>query len=74
VAKLIDLRMPGSVSTSCASWGTLFDVVRAGPKRVSSAPCQEVVERSTRRWPPCPCSAAGGDGGRYITLPMVFHA
>ena len=73
VAKLIDLRMPGSVFDKLRKLGTLFDVVRAGPKRVSSAPCQEVVETERpslaslpvlRCWP--------GDGGRYITLPMVF--
>jgi 4-hydroxy-3-polyprenylbenzoate decarboxylase len=65
--------MPGSVFDKLRKLGTLFDVVRAGPKRVSSAPCQEVVETEhpslaslpvLRCWP--------GDGGRYITLPMVF--
>ena len=73
VAKLIDLRMPGSVFDKLRKLGTLFDVVKAGPKRVSSAACQEVVETDhpslaslpvLRCWP--------GDGGRYITLPMVF--
>ncbi len=73
VAKLIDLRMPGSVFDKLRKLGTLFDVVKAGPKRVSSAACQEVVETERpslaslpvlRCWP--------GDGGRYITLPMVF--
>ena len=53
--------------------GDLFDLVKAGPKRVRAAPCQEVVETDRpslaalpilRCWP--------GDGGRYITLPLVF--
>jgi 4-hydroxy-3-polyprenylbenzoate decarboxylase len=73
VAKLIDLRMPGSVFDKLRKLGTLLDVVKAGPKRVGSAPCQEVVETeqpslaslpALRCWPE--------DGGRYITLPMVF--
>src|SRR3989454_1135593 len=53
--------------------GTLFDLVKAGPRRVTDAPCQEVVETERpslaslpvlRCWPK--------DGGRYITLPCVF--
>ncbi|MGH7417009.1 MAG: UbiD family decarboxylase domain-containing protein, partial [Candidatus Rokuibacteriota bacterium] len=73
VAKLLDLRMPGSVFDKLRKLGTLFDLVKAGPKRVSSAACQEVVETerpslatlpALRCWP--------GDGGRYITLPLVF--
>src|SRR5207249_3122001 len=52
---------------------TLFDLVKAGPRRVTDAPCQEVVETERaslaslpvlRCWPK--------DGGRYITLPCVF--
>src|SRR5512147_3241707 len=73
VAKLLDLRMPGSVIEKLRKLGDLFDLVKAGPKRVRSAPCQEVVETDhpslaglpiLRCWP--------GDGGPYITLPMVF--
>ncbi|MBI2015453.1 MAG: menaquinone biosynthesis decarboxylase [Candidatus Rokubacteria bacterium] len=73
VAKLLDLRMPGMFAEKLAKLGTLFDVVRAGPRRVTQAPCQEVVETQhpslaalpvLRCWP--------GDGGRYITLPGVF--
>jgi len=73
VAKLLDLRMPGTFAERLAKLGTLMDVARAGPRRVSQAPCQEVVETrqpslaevpALRCWP--------GDGGRYITLPGVF--
>ena len=73
VAKLLDLRMPGSTFDKLRKLGDLFDLAKAGPKRVRSAPCQEVVETEQpslatlpvlRCWP--------GDGGRYITLPMVF--
>ena len=73
VAKLLDLRMPGSLFDKLRRLGDLFDLAKAGPKRVRSAPCQEVVETANpslaalpvlRCWP--------ADGGRYITLPMVF--
>jgi 4-hydroxy-3-polyprenylbenzoate decarboxylase len=73
VAKLLDLRMPGSFFDKLRKLGDLFDVAKAGPKRVRSAPCQQVVEADRpslgslpilRCWP--------GDAGRYITLPMVF--
>jgi len=73
VAKLLHLKMPGTFAEKLAKLGTLFDVVRAGPRRVTQAPCQEVVETQhpslaalpvLRCWP--------GDGGRYITLPGVF--
>jgi 4-hydroxy-3-polyprenylbenzoate decarboxylase len=73
VAKLLDLRMPGSLFDKLRRLGDLFDLAKAGPKRVRSAPCQEVVETADpslaalpvlRCWP--------GDAGRYITLPLVF--
>ena len=73
VAHLLDLKMPGSFFDKLRRLGDLFDLAKAGPKRVRSAPCQEVVETAApslaglpilRCWP--------GDAGRYITLPMVF--
>src|SRR5215510_6755310 len=73
VAKLLDLRMPGSTFDKLRKLGDLFDLAKSGPKRVRSAPCQEVVDTDhpslatlpvLRCWP--------SDGGRYITLPMVF--
>jgi 4-hydroxy-3-polyprenylbenzoate decarboxylase len=73
VAKLLDARMPGSFRERLRRLGTLIDVARASPRRVDTAPCQEVVESAApslaelpilRCWP--------GDGGRYITLPAVF--
>ena len=44
VAKLLDLRMPGSFMERVKKLGTLFDIAKAGPRRVTQAPCQEVVE------------------------------
>jgi len=73
VAKLLDMKMPGSFFDKLKKLGDLFDVAKAGPKHVRSAPCQEVVETDRpslatlpvlRCWP--------GDAGRFITLPMVF--
>jgi 4-hydroxy-3-polyprenylbenzoate decarboxylase len=72
-AKLLDMRMPGSLFDKLKKLGDLFDVAKAGPKHVRSAPCQEVVDTDRpslatlpvlRCWP--------GDAGRFITLPMVF--
>ena len=73
VAKLLDLKLPGTFAERLAKLGTLFDLVRAGPKRVTQAPCQEVVETrhpSLAALPALTCWP--GDGGRYITLPGVF--
>jgi 4-hydroxy-3-polyprenylbenzoate decarboxylase len=73
LAKLLDLRVPGTFAERIRKLGTLIDVARAAPRTVSEAPCQEVVETANpsldglpilRCWP--------GDGGRYITLPAVF--
>ncbi|HXH83615.1 MAG TPA: menaquinone biosynthesis decarboxylase [Candidatus Tectomicrobia bacterium] len=73
VAKLLDLTLPGTFAERLRKLGTLFDLVKAGPRRVTQAPCQEIVETASaslaglpipRCWP--------GDGGRYITLPCVF--
>src|SRR5262249_61987210 len=69
VAKLLDLKLPGTFAERLAKLGTLFDLVKAGPRRVTSAPCQEVVETarpSLAGLPALPCWPA--DGGRYITL------
>jgi 4-hydroxy-3-polyprenylbenzoate decarboxylase len=73
VAKLLDLTLPGTFAERVRKLGTLLDVVRAGPRHVSTAPCQEIVETQhpsvagipvLRCWP--------GDAGRFITLPGVF--
>ena len=73
VAKLLDLKLPGTFAERLAKLGTLFDLVKAGPRHLTRAPCQEVVETTApslaalpvlRCWPV--------DGGRYITLPAVF--
>jgi 4-hydroxy-3-polyprenylbenzoate decarboxylase len=73
IATLLDLRMPGGFTERLRKLGSLIDVARAGPRRVATAPCQEVVETANpslaglpvlRCWPE--------DAGRFITLPAVF--
>src|SRR5882672_510901 len=73
LAKLLDLRIPGTFAERLRKLGSLIDVARAAPRKVGDAPCQEVVETADpsvgalpilKCWP--------GDGGRYITLPAVF--
>jgi 4-hydroxy-3-polyprenylbenzoate decarboxylase len=73
ITKLLDLRLPGSLFEKLRKLGDLFEVARAGPRRVRSAACQEVVETdhpSLATLPILRCWPA--DAGRYITLPMVF--
>jgi len=72
-AKLLDLKLPGTFAERLAKLGTLFDLVKAGPRRVTQAPCQEIVETqapSVAALPALRCWPL--DGGRYITLPAVF--
>src|SRR6267142_485418 len=73
VAKLLDLTLPGTFAERWRKLGMLLDVVKAGPRHVVTAPCQEIVEIQhpslaglpvLRCWP--------GDAGRFITLPCVF--
>jgi 4-hydroxy-3-polyprenylbenzoate decarboxylase len=73
LARLLDLRMPGTFAERLRKLGTLMEVARAAPRRVTDGPCQEVVETTEpslaslpvlRCWP--------GDAGRFITLPGVF--
>ncbi|HKA29237.1 MAG TPA: UbiD family decarboxylase domain-containing protein, partial [Candidatus Binatia bacterium] len=73
VAKLLDLKLPGTFGERLAKLGTLVDLVKAGPRRVTGAPCQEVIETahpSLAGIPALQCWPS--DGGRYITLPGVF--
>ncbi len=73
LARLLDLKMPGTFAEKLKKLGSFIDIAKAGPRRVSTGPCQEVVETARpsladipalRCWP--------DDGGRYITLPGVF--
>jgi len=73
VAKLLDLKMPGSFLDKMRKLGTLLDVAKASPRRVSTAPCQEIVESANPSLAALPILTCWPrDGGRYITLPAVF--
>jgi 4-hydroxy-3-polyprenylbenzoate decarboxylase len=73
VAKLLDLRMPGTFAERLGKLGTLIDVVKAAPRRVTEAPCQEVVETAQPSLADLPVLQCWpGDAGRFITLPAVF--
>jgi 4-hydroxy-3-polyprenylbenzoate decarboxylase len=73
LAKLLDLRIPGTFAERFAKLGTLIDVVKAAPRRVATAPCQEVVETAAPSLAGIPVLQCWpGDAGRFITLPCVF--
>ncbi|MGH7392015.1 MAG: menaquinone biosynthesis decarboxylase [Candidatus Rokuibacteriota bacterium] len=73
VAKLLDLRLPGTFAERLGKLGTLFDVVKSAPRRVPSAPCQEVVETAQPSLAGLPVPTCWpGDAGPFITLPSVF--
>jgi 4-hydroxy-3-polyprenylbenzoate decarboxylase len=73
IATLLDARMPGTFGERLRKLGTLIDVARAAPRRVTTAPCQEIVETASPSLAGLPILQCWpGDGGRYITLPGVF--
>jgi 4-hydroxy-3-polyprenylbenzoate decarboxylase len=73
VAELLDQKPPEGVLEKIRLLPLLADVGSFFPKKVSSGPCQEVVETdspSLRDLPVLQCWP--GDGGRYITMGCVF--
>jgi 4-hydroxy-3-polyprenylbenzoate decarboxylase len=73
IARLLDLKLPGSFLDKLKKLGTLLDVAKAAPRRVGHAPCQELVETTSPSLAALPALLCWpGDGGRYITLPSVF--
>ncbi len=73
LTKTLDLRLPGTFAERWAKLGTLIDMVKAAPRRVAQAPCQEVVETNRPSLEDLPVLQCWpGDAGRFITLPCVF--
>jgi 4-hydroxy-3-polyprenylbenzoate decarboxylase len=73
IAKLLDLKMPGTFGDRLKKLGTLIDIAKAAPRHVTQAPCQEIVETAKPSLAGLPVLQCWpGDGGRYITLPGVF--
>jgi 4-hydroxy-3-polyprenylbenzoate decarboxylase len=74
IRKLLTLAQPGAMADKFGSLLRLGELASLLPKTVRSAPCQEVVLPEAQvdvralpvltTWP--------GDGGPYITLPLVF--
>ncbi len=68
---------PKSLAEKLAMLPKLLEVSRALPRRVTKAPCQEVIERDQpdlSKFPIIKCwpgDGQPGDEGRFITFPMV---
>lgn len=71
---LVRLQMPQGFLDTISKLGELSELIRYRPRLVESGPCQEVVytgaEVNLTRLPVLTCWP--GDGGPYITLPMVI--
>src|SRR5580658_8195401 len=73
IAGLIEMRKPEGLLGKLKMLPKLADLASVFPKSVSSGPCKDVIERdgfSLDRFPILHCWPQ--DGGRFITLPMVF--
>lgn len=74
IASLIHSEAPGSFLEKLLMLPKLAKLAGSFPKTVGSAPCQEIVktsqEASLDKLPVLKCWP--GDGGPFITLPMVF--
>ncbi|MCR4429928.1 MAG: UbiD family decarboxylase [Tepidanaerobacteraceae bacterium] len=72
IDELIHITMPEGFTEKLKTFSKLASLERIFPKKVKEAPCQQVVEKEVdlfklpilKCWPQ--------DGGRYITLPLVF--
>ena len=74
IAAIAQMQPPQGMMEKVKALGTLKDLASLGTKTVRSAPCQEVVLRGDEvdldRVPILTCWP--GDGGPFITLPLVF--
>src|ERR1700726_4599118 len=73
ISEYLEMRMPEGLLGKLKMLPKLAEMGAFFPKIVSSGPCKEVVRRddfSLSHFPILKCWPQ--DGGRYITLPMVF--
>jgi 4-hydroxy-3-polyprenylbenzoate decarboxylase len=73
IAELIEMRKPEGLMGKLKMLPKLADLASVFPKSVSSGPCKDIIQRdnfSLDRLPILHCWPQ--DGGRFITLPMVF--
>lgn len=67
------LEVPGgSLLDKIKKLPLLFEATRFFPKKVRTAPCQEVVEERVNLFDLPVLQCWPEDGGRYVTLPLVF--
>ena len=73
IVELLEMRMPEGLMGKIKMLPKLADLGSVFPRVVSKGPCQEVVRTegfSLHDYPILQCWP--GDGGRFITLPLVF--
>ena len=73
IVEMLEMRMPAGLINKLRMLPKLADMTSFFPKMVSSGPCKEVIRRdgfSLKEFPVLTCWP--GDGGPFITLPMVF--
>ncbi len=73
ISEYLEMRMPEGLVGKLKMLPKLAEMSAFFPKMVSSGPCKEVVRRdgfSLTEYPVLKCWPE--DGGRFITLPMVF--
>jgi 4-hydroxy-3-polyprenylbenzoate decarboxylase len=73
IAEMLEMRMPQGLIGKLKMLPKLADMANFFPRIVSGGPCKEVILRenfSLTELPVLQCWP--GDGGRFITLPMVF--
>ena len=74
IEKLLSLKgMPKTLSGKFDLLGEILDLSKIPPKMVSGAPCQEVVLKDNFKLSDFPILKCWPmDGGRFITMPLVF--
>lgn len=73
ISEYLEMRMPQGLINKIKMLPKLADMANFFPKIVGKGACQEVIQTSgfsLHDWPILKCWP--DDGGRYITLPMVF--
>jgi 4-hydroxy-3-polyprenylbenzoate decarboxylase len=73
IVEMLEMRMPAGLINKLRMLPKLADMASFFPKTVSGGPCKEVIRRdnfSLKEFPVLTCWP--GDGGAFITLPMVF--
>jgi 4-hydroxy-3-polyprenylbenzoate decarboxylase len=73
ISEFLELRMPEGIINKLKMLPKLAEVGSFFPKIVSSGPCKEIIKRdnfSLKDYPILHCWPQ--DGGRFITLPLVF--